>query len=397
MLNLNEYDIICQKLPQFQVILHPTHNSIAVLREMSYYVKTLNTSCETVHETLSSNFNWTICNFDSFMKSETQCRLESSSFILPLPKLREDQPARVAEWYLSIYPTGVNEYYRKYVSVYIHPLKTLNNCTVFIDLSVLDDEDQKQESKCMGFTFNNSGKNPSFDNFVLRENLSKNAKKLLPNGKLKILCEISLSHQVNIYDKGQVGEAELTVYKKGTLAMLAELFHSEKFTDVILAPSDKPEELKAHKAIICASSPVFTAMFEHATEERREGRVEIVDVTYDILKEMLRFIYTGEVDNLETHAEELYEAANKYCLDDLKQLCERTLIKRITTTNVCQYLKLFDMFNSKNMKTKCINFIANNGPDVMVTKGWEELMEGNPVLVEEVCLVVVICKGKGSH
>ncbi|KAL5274070.1 SPOPL.2 family protein [Megaselia abdita] len=260
-------------------------------------------------------------------------------------------------------------------------------------IEILDDCDQKQETKSMGFTFNNSGKNPSFDNFVLRENLYKNAKKLLPDGKLKVLCEISLSHQVNIYDKGQFDDVELPVYKRNTLSMLADLFHTGKFSDVRLVSFDKPEELKAHKALICAKSPVFTAMFEHATEERREGRVEIADVKHDVLKEMLRFLYTGEVENLEVHAEELYEAADKYCLDDLKDLCERTLIRRITTENVCQYLRLFDMFSSSSMKTKCIHFIANNGPEVMVTKGWEELMNGNPILVEEVCMVVVICKG----
>lgn len=363
---------------------------------MSYYVKTLNTSCETVHETLSSNFTWTICNFNSFMKSETQCRLESSSFCLPLPKLRDDQPSRTAEWYLSIYPTGVNEYYRKFVSAYIHPLKALSNCTVFINLSVLDEEDQKQETKSMGFTFNNSGKNASFDNFVLRENLYKNAQRLLPDGKLKVLCEISLVHQVNIYDQGQVGDIELPAYKRSTLAMLADLFNNGKFADVSLVAFDKEVELKAHKAIICANSPVFTAMFEHATEERREGRVEIGDVTYDVLKEMLRFIYTGEVEDLERHAEKLYEAADKYCIDELKRLCEKVLIKRITIENVCQYLMLFDMFSSTNMKAKCISYIANNAPDVMMTKGWEELLNVNPVLVEEVSLVVVICKGNKS-
>lgn len=362
-------------------------------KAMSYYVKTLNTSCETVHETLSSNFTWTICNFNSFMKYETQCRLESSSFCLPLPKLREDQSAKTAEWYLSVYPTGVNEYYRKYVSAYIHPIKSISNCTVFINLSLLDEDDQKQETKTMGFTFNNSGKYPSFDNFVLRENLFKNAKKLLPCGKLKLLCEISLSHQVNFYDKGHVDDIELPVYKRNALGLLSELFQNGKFADVVLVSFDKKEELNAHKAIICAKSPVFTAMFEHPTEERREGRIEIADVKYVILKEMLRFIYTGEVEKLEAYAEELYEAAEKYCLDDLKELCEKYLIKRINTENVCQYLKLFDMFNSRNMKIKCINFIANNGPDVMVTKGWSDLINGNPVLVEEVCMVVVICKG----
>lgn len=63
--------------------------------------------------------------------------------------------------------------------------------------------------------------------------------------------------------------------------------------------------------ILLARSPVFAAMFEHEMEERKQNKVAIIDVDHDVLKEMLRFIYTGKSPNLEKMADDLLAAADK--------------------------------------------------------------------------------------
>lgn len=60
-----------------------------------------------------------------------------------------------------------------------------------------------------------------------------------------------------------------------------------------------------------ARSPVFQAMFEHEMEERKHNRVDITDVDHEVLREMLRFIYTGKASNLEKMADDLLAAADK--------------------------------------------------------------------------------------
>lgn len=52
-------------------------------------------------------------------------------------------------------------------------------------------------------------------------------------------------------------------------------------------------------------------MFEHEMEERKLNRVAISDVDQEVLKEMLRFIYTGRAANLEKMADDLLAAADK--------------------------------------------------------------------------------------
>lgn len=119
---------------------------------------------------------------------------------------------------------------------------------------------------------------------------------------------------------------------------LGNLFEIQKFSDVTLSVSGR--EFQAHKAIlagniynICiyifcmllfaswiiyinecvclARSPVFAAMFEHEMEERKQNRVAITDVDHEVLREMLRFIYTGRAANLERMADDLLAAADK--------------------------------------------------------------------------------------
>lgn len=62
---------------------------------------------------------------------------------------------------------------------------------------------------------------------------------------------------------------------------------------------------------IPARSPVFAAMFEHEMEERKRNRVDITDVDHEVLREMLRFIYTGRAPNLDKMADDLLAAADK--------------------------------------------------------------------------------------
>lgn len=63
--------------------------------------------------------------------------------------------------------------------------------------------------------------------------------------------------------------------------------------------------------LFSARSPVFAAMFAHEMEERKHNRVEIQDVDHEVLREMLRFIYTGKATNLEKMADDLLAAADK--------------------------------------------------------------------------------------
>lgn len=60
-----------------------------------------------------------------------------------------------------------------------------------------------------------------------------------------------------------------------------------------------------------ARSAVFKAMFEHNLTEQQQNRVIIEDIDYDVVKEMLRFMYTATAPNLTPLVDGLLIAADK--------------------------------------------------------------------------------------
>jgi hypothetical protein len=70
--------------------------------------------------------------------------------------------------------------------------------------------------------------------------------------------------------------------------------------------------------VLAASSPVFAAMFNSGMLEAKNDHVQIEDVEGDVMKAMLRFMYTGTAPGIEGIADQLLAAADKYQLERLK-------------------------------------------------------------------------------
>ena len=81
-------------------------------------------------------------------------------------------------------------------------------------------------------------------------------------------------------------------------------------SDVVL--KCQGEEIPAHTLLLGARSPVFKAMFQSEMSESINKEVKIDDVEADVLKEMLRFMYSAKVDESFIKFQELLIVADKY-------------------------------------------------------------------------------------
>ncbi|XP_044731587.1 speckle-type POZ protein B-like [Chrysoperla carnea] len=207
---------------------------------------------------------------------------------------------------------------------------------------------------------------------------------ILADDKLRILCEVSVLGGITCLSNTiQVPECRMS-------DDFGILFETKKFSDAILSVADG-REVQVHKYILAARSPVFAAMFEHEMKELKDNHVKIIDVDYEILHELLQFIYTGKVENLEIMADELLAAADKYDLQRLKLLCEKELCENLSTENAAEILQLADLHGADQLKTQTIDFI-NANPDVMDTIGWKQLKEKFPRVIAEVYEALVTSK-----
>ena len=77
------------------------------------------------------------------------------------------------------------------------------------------------------------------------------------------------------------------------------MFNNDLFSEFVArrpnGESESKQMIPAHKFVLSISSPVFKAMFYGELVETR-GSIELPDCEYDSLLELLRYIYSDEVN-----------------------------------------------------------------------------------------------------
>ncbi|XP_051169084.1 protein maternal effect lethal 26-like [Leptopilina boulardi] len=158
---------------------------------------------------------------------------------------------------------------------------------------------------------------------------------------------------------------------------------NDTLSDVVFQINSK--EFPAHKIVLASVSPVFEKMFTHQMKENLTNTVQINDADSDCFKEMLNYIYTGNVENLNTMAFGLYELANKYDISTLQTICEKCLIVNLAVDNAISIFQLADQYNNLNLKKKCIEYIDKNFTNVKKTETFKVL--GRELLMELFCAI----------
>ncbi|XP_038959855.1 TD and POZ domain-containing protein 2-like [Rattus norvegicus] len=205
---------------------------------------------------------------------------------------------------------------------------------------------------------------------------------LLPEDQLILCCKVSI-----VGPSFSRPEQNMRPAIKDPTQMLAndigELWENFLFTDCSLVVGG--QEFRAHKAILAACSPVFRAMFEHEMLESLTNCFEIHDIHLQVFKEMLAFIYTGKAPHLHIHsvATGLLAAADKYDLQDLKDMCEDSLCRNLSVKNAVPTLILADLHSTEHLKTKAMDFIILHTSEVSETLEWKSMVGSHPHLVEE--------------
>ena len=102
------------------------------------------------------------------------------------------------------------------------------------------------------------------------------------------------------------------------------------------------EIIGAHVEMLTTGlSPVLAAMFRNDFTEKRTRIVEIQDISPQVFKKLLCYLYTGAVGELDVHmARALLTAADKYQIESLKKMCQQSLQwQQFSTEN--EYSKFF--------------------------------------------------------
>ena len=88
----------------------------------------------------------------------------------------------------------------------------------------------------------------------------------------------------------------------------------------------------------------------------------IDDHKLETIKEILKFIYTGNVDNIDVeNAEDLLKAADQYLLPGMKRICEKFIIAKVTLENAIEMMALGHMCGADELKRTAKMIIVEAG------------------------------------
>jgi hypothetical protein len=174
---------------------------------------------------------------------------------------------------------------------------------------------------------------------------------------------------------------------------MLQLFNDEESADIVFAVGEiqsknnaekidkvAPEKFHAHCLILKnAGSTILTDLCQSKGDPTTP--IEITDISPEVFRHLLYYIYGGKIldDEMETHAKDIINAANRYGLATLKLEAEACLVESTTFSleNVMEHLIYADSINCALLKEAAMDFIVKNKAEVMDKISFDEMIPGN--------------------
>lgn len=331
---------------------------------------------ERVKVSLSSSFRWKIENF-------SKINVEIGSFLLS--PIFETADSNV-KWHLKLYPNGKTNDEGEYISISVYYCSeieteasyqlsianndngTLENCTIQKELTLSTDFESNSEA-WIPYRFHPM--------FVKRSIVEDPTNGVLVDDCLIILFEVIL------FDPLMPQRSENDELKDKRLKEFDDfemLLDNEQFSDVTIVAGDR--KIQGHKAILAIRSSVFEEYFANDVENNNQKTiVEISDLKYAVVMELFRFLYTGTANNVYNMADDLFVAADKYCVRGLKWFCENTLSGCLEVCNALEIFKIADRRRAKRLKERAIQFIVERADEIVERNEFASL---RPDLMREI-------------
>lgn len=146
---------------------------------------------------------------------------------------------------------------------------------------------------------------------------------------------------------------------------ISYFYNTDSMSDVIISTKDK--KLNAHKCVLAARSSVFKELLKKSQEKNDNGQ-DVIAIAADdsiVVEEMLRFIYTGQVEKLDEIVVDLYEIGNKYNLQDLQETCVFHMNKNICIQNAMSLLLLARRYDIDILQKTLIEFFVKHTDEIL--------------------------------
>ncbi|KAJ1529501.1 hypothetical protein ONE63_006274 [Megalurothrips usitatus] len=127
---------------------------------------------------------------------------------------------------------------------------------------------------------------------------------------------------------------------------LCHLWRSSTLCDVVLTAEGS--QIAAHKVVLAAASPYFRAMFTCELREASENKVEMQEMSFKLLQDVINFIYTTEIMVTDDNVYELMSIADLFQLSSIRTACASFLMTSLSPSNCLSVLTAASLHNGYN-------------------------------------------------
>lgn len=173
--------------------------------------------------------------------------------------------------------------------------------------------------------------------------------------------------------------------RKGTLAdSIGKLVNNKDNADTTIVFKNSDVKYFAHKLILSSRSDVFRTMFYGAVEKvtTNSSEFEIADMEPETFLELLRFMYTDQINLNDKNFSYIVYASHKYNIEFLDSVCADFLRERLDINNVCSFLNQCVLYNNAATE-ECLMVIDWTISDLIKLKKLDDLSDEALILLAE--------------
>merc|ERR1711924_29080 len=145
---------------------------------------------------------------------------------------------------------------------------------------------------------------------------------------------------------------------------LRALFDSGILADVDVCVGDV--RIPAHSAILAARSKFFAAALQAPMKEKAKGEIILQDVDPVVVRWVLRFLYTCDLDFASVQENgcllALLQAADRFQVPLLEEACAKAVAATINVDNVSDLLLAADSMSCEHLRKACLAFVRKTQP-----------------------------------
>lgn len=299
------------------------------------------------------NYTWTVSSFSLMIDSmATGQFVESSRFSPP--------DAKTHKFSLVLFPKGETKEVKDHVSLYMYYRDGWSeNVNLDLRFRLLNSQ---------GLTINDGLSLKNYDlkkgnNIGWIKYISQQWIKDPKNQALSSLDQITLLVEFTIYIGSNIdsGQCRTVLRESPAERMSWDMYlflGNGKYSDMTLLV--KGAKIRTHKFVLAARSPTFKSLLDKAEQDiqKAEPVITIDHIDPLVMLEVLKYIYTGGIRNLEIQTRELLHAANELELVGLKEMCEMQLCLSMRMDNAYEMLRLSVKYRADGLRLRSAKFIA---------------------------------------